>query len=985
MHIQRVHQFVVGIAAAVCLLFTSTLIDWAPYFLFVHELAAQPVPSAVGERDATLDVVVHDPSGAPITGARVTVLHIRDGVAYLAGFRETDATGRAHFQGLPRGVAWLLADAVGRGRTSTQLVLTEQPREVRMLSPPAHRLAVDVTDGDDKPIEGARVQVRCSDPLPFLEQTDSAGRANVGRLCPPPYAVQVEADGYDRSARVGVTPAAQAVRFRLRRLGWIQVHVADQNDEPAPLSTILVAGPGLWPARQTQSNAFGRSKISGLAAGTYDVRAVRGDSVSPITTGVMVSQGKESLVKLTLREGRRVLVQVVGGRAKDAPPVPDAAVVLVEEGLSSFPLEGRTAADGTVRLGPLPACPLSASARAQGYVGAGTVAIGADENEARVALLQAGKLVGDVVDSRGFPVPGASIEVVGTDLAGLPIAETPSMVAFRRAHFAWALQGAPALIPAGELGVMPGPVPPIPHAGTFGADTQVVAAGSEPEEGARPWVTDGDGEFAVGPIPPGSVSAIVRHPAYVETMSEAVSLAPGGQARVHIVLHAGGTLEGLVKDDRGFAIAGAIVRAAAKDGVRERTTLTAEDGTFAFSAVAPVLIVTASRPEAPDKISYEQTLEVGADERKEVEIVLGRERPSVNVQVIDDRGYPVDGAKVRVISLQEDVSLRRTSFTNKQGAASIEDAAGLRLRLEVAAPGYGTLVDTIAKAPVELKLKLARGLRVEGSVTGRGGRDRVQGATVTVHLATGVRQLLTERDGSFRVEDLASGPLRVRVDHEAYVAVERTFDVKMPTDVERSVQLEAIELELGGAVEGEVVDDRGNPVAGARVANDEVPEVLPVGPLPPGVVGTNERGEFRLTGLAEGQVTLEARAPGIGQGKQEDIAVRRERTTARVRIELARSGGAGGPALSGGLAIALKEAGAAGVGVLVASVAAGSEAERAGVAPGDVVVRIDGVIPGSVNDAKYRLQGPPKREVLLEVQRGKESVTLRVPREQVRK
>ena len=39
-----------------------------------------------------------------------------------------------------------------------------------------------------------------------------------------------------------------------------------------------------------------------------------------------------------------------------------------------------------------------------------------------------------------------------------------------------------------------------------------------------------------------------------------------------------------------------------------------------------------------------------------------------------------------------------------------------------------------------------------------------------------------------------------------------------------------------GAVEGEVVDDRGNRIAGAKVAKNEVPDYLPLGPLPPGVV-----------------------------------------------------------------------------------------------------------------------------------------------------
>ena len=75
----------------------------------------------------------------------------------------------------------------------------------------------------------------------------------------------------------------------------------------------------------------------------------------------------------------------------------------------------------------------------------------------RIALLRGATLRGDVVDARGFPIDGASIEVIGTDTFGLPIAETPLLSAFRNTHFDWSLAGPLALIPAGELGVMPGP------------------------------------------------------------------------------------------------------------------------------------------------------------------------------------------------------------------------------------------------------------------------------------------------------------------------------------------------------------------------------------------------------------------------------------------------------------------------------------------------------------------------------------------------
>ncbi len=341
----------------------------------------------------------------------------------------------------------------------------------------------------------------------------------------------------------------------------------------------------------------------------------------------------------------------------------------------------------------------------------------------------------------------------------------------------------------------------------------------------------------------------------------------------------------------------------------------------------------------------------------------------------------MDRAHIRAISLTTDVSLRRTTFSNEKGEATVEDAAGIRLRLEVSANGYGTVVKTYDASPEDIKIQLERGLRLQGEVTGRGGRERVTGARVTLYLPTGARDVTTGDDGVFRADDLSPGPLRLRVEHDDYVGVEKTVEVKAPSDVERPVRLDRIDLVLAGAVEGEVVDDRGNPVAGAKVSKDEVPEYLPTGPLPPGVVATNELGEFRLGGLPEGDLTLEAYAPGVGRGKEEKIAVRKERTTSRVRIRLEVGEGKAGPAVVAGVAVTVASGGS---GVLVTGVIAGSEADRAGMQAGDLILRIDGVAPEDERDAVQRMRGPERQEVLLELQRGQKTLELRVARERIR-
>jgi C-terminal processing protease CtpA/Prc len=126
---------------------------------------------------------------------------------------------------------------------------------------------------------------------------------------------------------------------------------------------------------------------------------------------------------------------------------------------------------------------------------------------------------------------------------------------------------------------------------------------------------------------------------------------------------------------------------------------------------------------------------------------------------------------------------------------------------------------------------------------------------------------------------------------------------------------------------------------------------------------------------------LEAYAPGVGRGKEEKIAVRKERTTTRVRIRLEPGEGKAGPAVVAGVAVTLASGGS---GVLVTGVIGGSEAARAGIQAGDLILRIDGVAPEDERDALQRLRGPERQDVLLGLQRGQKTLELRVARERIR-
>ena len=334
-------------------------------------------------------------------------------------------------------------------------------------------LTVSVQDEGKQPIARATVLVRGGPSLPQGTLADARGVAELPGVPAGELEVQVSARGYETVTRRS-TEAALTVT--LRRLGGVLVTVVDEEGRPAPSAEVDIGGAQLWPPHRVQTDASGTVRIAGLLSGAYDLRANRGEDVSDVALGVEVASSKEVAVTLELHRGRRVTVEVVDGSTSSPAPLADADVVLAEGGLGPFPLRGRTATDGKVVLGPIARGEATVSVALEGWVGAAALSVPEEDAPVvRAVLVRGGTVVGEVVDELGRPVPGASVEIVGTDQEGLPIAETPGTRAVRAGHFEWAMGGLPVLQPAGELGVMPGPVPPIPRA--WGASEDGIIAG----------------------------------------------------------------------------------------------------------------------------------------------------------------------------------------------------------------------------------------------------------------------------------------------------------------------------------------------------------------------------------------------------------------------------------------------------------------------------------------------------------------------------
>lgn len=977
---ERLRTFAVVLAHAFALLVVA-MVPGSRLRPLTVELTAPPLPPEVSDRPASLEVSLFRKAadgnrGEAVADARVRAFTILEGKAYSAADVQTK-DGHASLTKLPPGEHWIVAEAPGLARASRMVMLVNGARSLDLLMVPARALDVTVTNEAGDGVPNATIEVQASDPFPVAARTDDHGHAIVTRLADGPYAVTVSAFGFD-TAEVRQATHEAKVHVVMKKLAALRVSVLGPDGAKVAHARVEITSAVLWPSRSAETDAGGQVRIGSLPEGTYSLRATSGSLASTTELAVSVARGEEKDVTLKLAQGVSVAIRVLDGDSdRDAwSPLAGARVVLAEGGLSAFPVEGVTAKNGVVVLGPIPRGGASVMASHEGYVSATVVVT---DGPVDVVLERAGTIVGKVLDGRGFAVDGARIEIVGTDLHGMPVADDPRRTRFRAQGFDVALGGPRPLVPAGELGVMPGTLPDTPHGIGGGART----TGLGPGEG---WITERDGRFRASPVTPGRVRAIVRHPQYVEASSDFVDLVPGGSAELTITMRAGGLLEGRVVDSHDRPVEGAEIVAMATRGTLERMTRTDRYGAFAFASLPEDVTIVVERPRTASGGVSVARVEAKVPEggRASMKVVLPDPRDDLPVRVLDARGDGIDGAQVTVGSLDPGAPLRATVFTDKRGEARVPGAKGLALHVEVLAPHAATKALELPDSATELRVELLPSEDVEGEVrTYR--RDAISDAFVTLYCEDGAHHARTNKEGDFILKGAPSGACRLAVRAPGFAPKRLDLTVTASRG-RRATTVPRVTLDEEAVVEGTVVDGKGQPVPLARVAKDTVPVVLVAGAPPPGVAETDARGRFRLGELPQGIVSLEAYAPGRGQGRVE-VRLYVGRTQKDVKVVLGEKSKSNDPDAkgAGGVAVTLGEASGPNPEVGVVSVVAGSAAERAGLEPGDILLEVSGVAVHTIAEARTRLTGPLADDVVVKLRRGARVESRRIPREEVRK
>jgi hypothetical protein len=261
-------------------------------------------------------------------------------------------------------------------------------------------------------------------------------------------------------------------------------------------------------------------------------------------------------------------------------------------------------------------------------------------------------------------------------------------------------------------------------------------------------------------------------------------------------------------------------------------------------------------------------------------------------KITNQRGAPVIGAQV---SARPETGAELVAFSEADGAYRLGPVTGA-IELRASAFGHADarraiqLPAATGREPAERRedLVLAIADAVLAGILEDAAGATVAGAQIEVIGGAGEgRHAVVAADGTFSIDLLPEGPLRVRVRHPDYPAIE--LDAAATAGGKTTSRLK---LPLGGAVEGALLDDHsGEPLGGLTVTG--------AGPRGQEAEATTEaNGRWRLGPLVPGRWRLGVKTPGyLPLARELDVPVAGAPggTSVRdIRLELRRGALVGG-------------------------------------------------------------------------------------------
>lgn len=396
-------------------------------------------------------------------------------------------------------------------------------------------------------------------------------------------------------------------------------------------------------------------------------------------------------------------------------------------------------------------------------------------------------------------------------------------------------------------------------------------SGQAPDAGTAVTRSQADGSFRMWLLP-GDIHVIAEADGYVRNETPAV--APGQV--VHVLLTPESILAGRVVEAKtGAPIAGATVSAdpdgwtvGMEDGFA--TTVSDEDGRFRLTRL-PAGRYKPTAESAPPAGGWGQTrdsLLLGVGHT--VEDVVIQVQPA---QVVTGRVLVEAGPRVCPrgwVELVDDLHSQRRQADIEDGEVQIGALLPGTYKVGVGCRGFWSdgknpeIVVTADAAPAPQRWIVHEGGRLRGSVRSSAG-EPVAGVSINARPRdaearglAGSGSAVSDRDGVYLIDGLPPGPYRLTARTTGHPTPNAPFEATVVAGREAVVD---IRLDAGGAIAGTVVDDRGRPIAGARVsARREQPRERRISFEHHSSL-TRDDGGFELRGVRPGDYQVDIRPP----------------------------------------------------------------------------------------------------------------------------
>lgn len=851
------------------------------------------------------------------------------------------------------------------------------------------RLRIAVRDAAGKPVEGAWISARSTDapprrsgvlrPSPWrrLERTDAIGAAAVG--CVDGERLQVTIVGRGAVAEsVARCAAAAPLPVVLPAAGSLRVQVRSSRNEPLA-DAVVVDAEAFLPLATTSRE--GTAEIPVPASGRDVAVLAPGHAVLHATLAPSPAGGPARTLRMEPRP--RLTGRVLEAGTRRA--LPDA-LVWAWETPGRF---GRTDGRGEFVLEADPARVLAAAAA---HADAFLVDV---DPRAPVTFVMSPvtAVVGRVVDVNRAPIADVRVEARPGSSGGASRMQRPEQVTARsRADGTFRLRGLSREVayeilarregfaPARVALPPPSPGPPTaPLEIVLGSGSEVLlkvldAAGKpvahargelrarDPDDlrprrvfdldddaGAVVAESDAAGTLSWKHVRAGTFDARVKARGFAALALPGVEIGTraASAARVQdlgtVRLEAGAALEGMTVDPAGQPLGGVAIWARTRDvrffgpDLSPPDATSASDGTFSILDLTPgaLLNVIASAEGRSD--ARAEGVAVPREERLRL-VLPGLSR--VQGRVVDLTGKAVPGAEVsRFATLRTGFSVLSRgapilALSGDDGRFVLDDVPAGSMRVSASRDGYlsgesGELEVLPGRDLEGVELVLRPGASVSGRVLDADG-EPVAGVDVSVQMDDAPwgrgRGVASDGDGRYRLPEVPPGlrTLVAQSDDGGRAALE--IEVKAG---ENSLDFH---LEGGFTLSGTVVDERDQPVGGARVALVAYEAQLPGRPRQ--AISAADGG-FTLRGVGKGRMSFVASAPGYADATLGPLPVEGPRDDLVFRLTQ------GGGLLTGTLrGLDLRELGSAEV------MAMSSASWKRGIVDARGLYRVVGVAPG---------------------------------------